>query len=275
MAVDGAVLNVLRWSVSGRDAHGRIPPDKLQPVPAFGAQRPPAVTRADFRTSGFTHAHLDGVRFHGYRVTSGLVVEATRLLRAGEPFVYAYYEGIDKVAHEYGLADHFDAEVAYVDRLVGDLAASLPPGAALVVTCDHGQVEVGDHIVALDRDVFDQLSFQSGEGRFRWSHARPGRAEDLAEATEAHHGHQRWVDRPRPVHRRRLAGSRGHRRGPRAAGRRGAGGQGQDSPSSTATTAGPSSWSVDTDRSPRPDAGAPAGPLRLSAAGLQRRRPPS
>jgi predicted AlkP superfamily pyrophosphatase or phosphodiesterase len=193
VAVDGAVLNVLRWSVSGRDARSRIPPEKLQPSPAFGGQCPPAVTRADFRTSGFTAAHLDGVRFHGYRVTSGLVVEATRLLRAGEPFVYAYYEGIDKVAHEYGLADHFDAEVAYVDRLVGDLAASLPAGAALVVTCDHGQVVVGEQVVALDRDVFDQLSFQSGEGRFRWLHARPGRTEALAEAVRTHHGHQGWV----------------------------------------------------------------------------------
>ena len=36
VAVDGAVLNVLRWSVSGRDARNRIPPEKLQPVAAFG-----------------------------------------------------------------------------------------------------------------------------------------------------------------------------------------------------------------------------------------------
>ncbi len=193
VAVDGSVLNVLRWSVAGRDARNRIPPEKLQPTPAFGGQRPPAVTRADFRASGFTAAHLDGVRFHGYRVSSSLVVEASRLLRAGEPFVYAYYEGIDKVAHEYGLAEHFDAEVAYVDRLVGDLAAALPAGAAMVVTCDHGQVVVGDEIVALDRDVFEQLSLQSGEGRFRWLHARPGRAQALLEAARAHHRDQAWV----------------------------------------------------------------------------------
>jgi predicted AlkP superfamily pyrophosphatase or phosphodiesterase len=193
VAVDSAVLNVLRWSVGGRDARTRLPPEKLQPVAAFEGQRPPAVTRADFRTSGFTGAHLDGVRFHGYRVSSSLVIEAGRLLRAGEPFVYAYYEGIDKVAHEYGLEEHFDAELGYVDRLVSDLAAELPRGAALVVTCDHGQVVVGDNVVPLDRDVFDQLSFQSGEGRFRWLHARSGRAEALLEAVRAHHGHQGWV----------------------------------------------------------------------------------
>ena len=147
------------------------------------------MTRADFRRSGFTNAHLQGVRFHGYRVTSSLVIEARHLLRAGEPFVYAYYEGIDKVAHEYGLADHFEAELAYVDRLIGDLASGLPPGAVMVVTADHGQVDVGDNLVQLDRDVLDQVSFQSGEGRFRWLHARPGRTAALLEAAIAQPRH--------------------------------------------------------------------------------------
>lgn len=193
VAVDSAVLNVLRWSIAGRDARGRVPPEKLQPVAAFGSQCPPAVTRADFRPSGFTAAHLDGVRFHGYRVTSSLVTEASRLLRAGEPFVYAYYEGIDKVAHEYGLGEHFDAEVRYADRLVADLAEAVPAGTAVVVTCDHGQVHVGDQVVPLDREVFEHLAFQSGEGRFRWLHASPGRADALLGAVRAHHADQGWV----------------------------------------------------------------------------------
>jgi predicted AlkP superfamily pyrophosphatase or phosphodiesterase len=193
VAVDGSVLNVLRWSIAGRDVREAIPPEKFQARAPFLDQRPPAITRADFRHSGFTNAHLEGVRFHGYRVTSSLVIEAIHLLRAGEPFVYAYYEGVDKVAHEYGLRDHFDAEVAYVDRLVGDLTAWLPPGTALVITADHGQVHVGDNLVQVNRDVLDQVSFQSGEGRFRWLHARPGRSAALYEAAAAHHGTDDWV----------------------------------------------------------------------------------
>ena len=42
---------------------------------------------------------------------------ARRCSRAGEPFVYAYYDGIDKVAHEYGLGAHYEAELVWVDRL--------------------------------------------------------------------------------------------------------------------------------------------------------------
>ena len=33
-----------------------------------------------------------------------------------ERFVYAYYDGPDRVAHEYGLVAHYDAELAATDR---------------------------------------------------------------------------------------------------------------------------------------------------------------
>jgi predicted AlkP superfamily pyrophosphatase or phosphodiesterase len=121
------------------------------------------------------------------------VVELRRLRRAGEPFVYAYYDGIDKVSHEYGLGDHYDAELVAVDRLVGDIVSVLPRDAVVVVTADHGQVEVGDRLVPIHADVLSQVSFQSGEGRFRWFHARPGRSAALLEAVEAHHADTGWV----------------------------------------------------------------------------------
>ena len=42
-----------------------------------------------------------------------------------------------------GWASTTTTSCAYVDRLVGDVLGVLPPGAVLVVTADHGQVEVG------------------------------------------------------------------------------------------------------------------------------------
>jgi predicted AlkP superfamily pyrophosphatase or phosphodiesterase len=117
---------------------------------------------------------------------STMIVELRRLLDAGEPFVYTYYEGLDKVAHEYGLGEHYEAELVAVDRLVAEVSALLPRGAALVITADHGQVEVGDRIIELDRGVTPHLAMQSGEGRFRWLHARPGRTRQLLEAARVH-----------------------------------------------------------------------------------------
>ena len=84
------------------------------------------MTRAEFRDTGFTQAHLERARLTGWRMVSTLVTEVGRLLRRGEPFVYAYYEGVDKVAHEYGLGEHYDAELVAVDRLVADLLDGAP-----------------------------------------------------------------------------------------------------------------------------------------------------
>jgi hypothetical protein len=191
--VRGEVLNVLRWNTASGDARRRIRPSTFQPVPAFLGAATPVVARAEFAQSGFTEAHMHGARHVGYRTTSTLVVEVRRLMAAGEPFVYAYYDGVDKVAHEYGLGEHFAAEVAHTDRLVGDLLDVLPAGAVLLVTADHGQVDVGDRIRPLGPAVSGLVKSQSGEGRFRWLHALPGAAADLLPAAAEAHGAEGWV----------------------------------------------------------------------------------
>ena len=191
--VRGDVLNVLRWQTPEGDARMVIPPDRIQARPAFRGHRVPIVTRAEFAGTGFTSAHLADVRFHGWRTTSTLVTEVRRLLAAGEPFVYAYYDGVDKVAHEYGLEEHYAAELASADRLVADLASVLPKDAVLVLTSDHGQVHVGDAIVPIADEVMQATELLSGEGRFRWLHARTGAVDDLAAAAREAHGARAWV----------------------------------------------------------------------------------
>lgn len=193
IAVDGEVLNVLRWTTESRDARQSIPPSKVQSQPCFGGQRPPVITRAEFEASGFTQAHLDQVRFTGYRTLGTLTAEVVRLAKSGEPFVYAYYEGLDKVSHEYGLGAQYDEELRWIDHLVATLLERLPAGTALVVTADHGQVETGDDVLELPSDVLTHVGMQSGEGRFRWLHARTGRHADLADAARSRLGAHAWV----------------------------------------------------------------------------------
>jgi hypothetical protein len=187
------VLNVLRWRVPSGDARQLVPPGEFQGIEPFEGTRPPVITRAEFSETGFTGAHLAGVRLYGWRMPSTLVTWVRKLLADGEPFVYAYYDGIDKVAHEYGIGDAYNDEVVAADRLVGDLISVLPPGATLVVTSDHGQVDVGDQIVALGPEVMDVTSLLSGEGRFRWLHARPGLEGRLIEAARGLYCGQAWV----------------------------------------------------------------------------------
>jgi hypothetical protein len=192
MAINGEVLNVLRWNTAAGDARQRLVPAEVQPIRPFLGAAVPVVAKAEFAGSGFTQAHLAGVRHVGVRLTSNIPVEVRRLLAAGEPFVYAYYDGIDKTAHEFGLGEHYDAELVAADRLVGDLTAVLPPGAALVVTADHGQVEV-PRTVPLAPAAIALCHLLSGEGRFRWLHARPGAAADVLAAASEGHAEVAWV----------------------------------------------------------------------------------
>lgn len=187
------VLNVLRWRTAAGDARKSIPATDFQPEAAFGGRPVPVVSRYEFVGSGFSDAHLRGGRMMPWGAASAIPVEVGRALAAGEPVVYAYYDGLDKTAHLTGLGEHFDAELVAVDRLVADLAGRLPAGAALAVTADHGQVEVGRRARRLPTPIVELTALVSGEARFRWLRAAPGRADDLLVACQEWCGDEAWV----------------------------------------------------------------------------------
>jgi predicted AlkP superfamily pyrophosphatase or phosphodiesterase len=198
LAVGDEILNVLRWTLgSGRahDARRTMPAHEFQPCPPFpgSSVAVPVVSKHEFGGTGFTAAHLGNSPLSGYRVLSSLPVETGRLLRDGHRFIYAYYDGIDKVAHGTGLGDLYEAELRAVDRLVDDLVAQLPAGAVLLVTADHGQIDVGPNVELLGAEIMSMVRFMSGEGRFRWLHARPGAGPDLAAAAADRYAESSWV----------------------------------------------------------------------------------
>ena len=181
---DDGNLNILKWRTPQGDGVDRHPPERFQPVASFGGQRPPALQRDVYRKSGFSRAYLRDARRFGYKMLSSLAVEVRQLLAAGESFVYAYYEGLDIVAHEHAFGEHYEAELRACDRLMADLLTILPRGAAVVATSDHGLVDCSDGLVKIDGVVLDCARAESGEARFRWLHARPGRSGDLYEAAD-------------------------------------------------------------------------------------------
>jgi len=197
--VDGdQILNMLRWTLGNGpngDARRSVPVREYQPIPPFpgSAEAVPVVSKVDFGGTGFTAAHLGDSPLHAYRMPSSIAVEVSARLDAGTPFIYAYYDGVDKVAHAYGFGPHYDAELIAVDRIVADVAAILPPGAVLLVTADHGQIEVGTRVELLGREAMGMTRFFSGEGRFRWVHAKPGTQADLVALLHEVYGDTTWV----------------------------------------------------------------------------------
>ncbi len=191
MLVGDDVLNVLRWQTDGRK-----PPDPftVQRHDAFLGRPVPVVTRGEFRDSGFSQAHLRGATIVGWRTPSTLVEHCRRLVLAGEKFVYAYYPGVDEVAHEFGLLDEYYArELGAVDALVGALLDALPERAVLLVTADHGQVHLEPESWVEIDDLHPMISVQAGDGRFRYLYAKHGMAGDLLAAAHERFDATAWV----------------------------------------------------------------------------------
>ena len=115
-----------------------LPPIDFQPVEPFLGARPPVVTRAEFQLSGFTQAHLRNGEFCGWWSPATLVTEIADQVKSEAPLVYAYYDGLDKVAHVHGMQRHYLDELKFVDALVERIIEELPEGATLLVTADHG-----------------------------------------------------------------------------------------------------------------------------------------
>lgn len=189
----GEVLNALRWRTPAGDARERIVPEDFAEAEPFGGRATQVISPVAFTRSGLTRTHLRDNPYRGYHAASSIAVEAADAIGSGETFVYAYYDGIDKIAHVHGLGEHHRRELVAVDRMVADLMEALPPGVAVVVTADHGLVDCDTELIALDRAVTDGVRYQSGEARLRWLHTRPDAAEDVAAAARATLGDDAWV----------------------------------------------------------------------------------
>ena len=193
MDMGDSIMNSLRWWSDTRDLRKAHPPASVQPIPPFVGMTIPVVSRAELEGSAFTEAHLRGSRPCGWRAASSIVAQCANLISSGEKFVYAYYDGIDKIAHERGFGAYYNSEIAATDWLVGSLLNTLPSGTTLAITADHGQVQVDDNVVHLSDDIKASLHHQSGEGRFRWLHAKRGQESDLLQIATDSYSDIAWV----------------------------------------------------------------------------------
>ena len=194
IATNEGNLNVLKWETPKGNASARIKPEHFQSLDVFGNQRPPVVSDAKYAHSGLSRAYLRGVRYVGVQKPSCMAVEVRRLLTGGEAFVYVYYDGPDDIAHLHGFGLHYQSELRFCDRLISDLLMEVPRGTAVVVTSDHGLVDCSDTMLTrVASEVLEHASSESGEARFRWLHAKPGRFQFLYNAALENHGHQAWI----------------------------------------------------------------------------------
>src|SRR5918911_1829474 len=184
MALPGMdrAFNCLRWAPygvgGGRDLRGQVVPELLQPTPTVferaaadgvevvltgpGEHAGSGLTRAVLRGGGYREAHSLG----------DLAAAALRGLGEGRrSLVYAYHGDLDKTGHVRGVAsDAWRMQLAHVDRLGLHPGARLPGDAALLVTGDHGMVDLhrdGRVELAEQPELAAGVRLLAGEARAR------------------------------------------------------------------------------------------------------------
>jgi hypothetical protein len=192
------VLNHLDW--------GDEPdPRRWQPLPTLFERAEAAgvathvVSRAEFAGSGLSVAAYRGGAYDGAADVDALAARMLALMRdaTGPTLVYGYHPDLDRTGHRFGVhSPQWMAAAADVDRLLGLLTEGLPPGSALMITADHGQVDVPPRS-RFDIDADERLRAGvravAGEPRVRLVYASPGAAADVVAAWREVLGDAAWV----------------------------------------------------------------------------------
>jgi hypothetical protein len=153
------------------------------------------VNLPEYVGSGLTVVTTRGAR---YEPTAGsdLAEIMLRELKRSD-LVYGYTPELDKAGHVYGLTSPEWHEAASdVDSLIARLADGLPADAALVITADHGQLDVPpDRRLDVDADprLAEGVALFAGEPRVRYLHAIPGAEPDVLAAWRELAGHAAWI----------------------------------------------------------------------------------
>lgn len=194
----GGLLNSLAWEpgLSGLDVQPRL--TALERLAKAGVLVSTAMP-AHFAGTGLTEAGLRGGRFVGVTDESALERRVEQIVDAAtagpRTFVYAYERSLDHEGHGHGWrSDRWTSALAWADAFAARLRAELPDDVRLLVTADHGMVDVpaSSRVVVEDEpDLAAEIDLLGGEGRLR--HLYTTRADAVAARWRAGLGERAWV----------------------------------------------------------------------------------
>lgn len=148
-----------------------------------------SVGPARFAGSGLSRAALHGAAYRAAETLDERVETVLDVLRA-PGLAYLYWGDVDKVGHHEGWQSwQWGDELAAVDGALTTLARRLPAGTLLLITADHGMVDVDDDLrwdAADDALLTPGVVLVAGEPRALHLHVAPGTADEVA---------QRWSQR--------------------------------------------------------------------------------
>lgn len=198
----GGVLNLIRWdgtTLSPRAWQRRDTLfEQLAARRAAGEALPDVVSvgPARFVGSGLTEAALRGMRnVSAESLAERVDATCAQLRRKDVAAVYLYWGDVDHVGHEHGWGSwQWGEEITATDGELARLARSLPRGTLLLVTADHGMVDVGARVDVAHRPGLAQdVELVAGEPRANHVYTAAGTAAAVADRWREELGETAWV----------------------------------------------------------------------------------
>ncbi|MDP9800159.1 hypothetical protein J2S49_000235 [Arcanobacterium wilhelmae] len=127
-----------------------------------------------FIGSGFSRTFLRGAQAIGAKTLDQRVEAAARALRGSADVVYLYWEHVDKAGHRDGWNSHaWIGALETVDAGIRQLLASVPTDTLVVLTADHGMIDVSERIdIAAHRELRTGVEVIAGEPRALHLHTK-------------------------------------------------------------------------------------------------------
>src|SRR5579884_3249486 len=205
MALPGhsRALNVLRWITYGvspaKDLSDKVNPQQTVIEVASAAGIDVLLTGpATHEKSGLSRAALRGGRFQA-AVSGGDLLAATlaALRNDGPTFVYAHHNDLDTTGHVRGAtSEAWRLQLGQADRMCQTLVEHLPAECTLVITGDHGMVDLSrEQKLDLDdsRTLSHGVRLMAGEGRARYLYTQHGAEGEVLAAWREELGDRMWV----------------------------------------------------------------------------------
>lgn len=168
-AHDRVVNQLSGWDADMDPAAWQTVPTLFESAAAEGAD-PVVVAPERYRDSGFTHAVLRGARFIGAETVEQRIQCTLDELGSGRRrLVYLYVPELDKAAHAHGVqSDQWIAALEQLDAATGQLVRGLGRRDGLLVTADHGVLDIPSHSHVLfdtDSTLMEGIRHVAGEPR--------------------------------------------------------------------------------------------------------------
>ena len=160
------------------------------------------VSMSQFQDSALTRAALRGTEFTAANGPHARVRAATEILAANpRTLLYCYWNELDKAGHRYGKDSlEWGHALEEVDSLMRTLAARVPAGTLLLLTGDHGMVDVPEKWridYSQDPELVDGVELTAGEPRAVQLHFAASTSDTrraaVADAWRAAYGSKAWV----------------------------------------------------------------------------------